>query len=422
MAQAPFLCDAVQIEPGSNQTLLIERDAGTGALKFRDAVTTGGLLLYQLAGLRAIGNVRVVGTSGAGAQYTTIQAAMDTVPASASPTNPFLVLVMPGLYTETVNIVRDGVHLIGIGQPTLRSVLEATPDALGADHTLILSSQLGTTPRFCLIQGFKITNAHNNKACIRVAGAAASTLLGEGYGLQIRDCVLEANSAGGNYTLWGTTAGDVYAWGTTFGGSQVLSQALAQEMNLIALTGCALQGGLTYRFDTALDQPDSPVGLLRLWNCPDMASETALVPALSIDCDGGGSSQVQSCTMGASHRVQYSGDQSHSVHSSQLGVLSIQETATVTTGATKHAGVLAPNATAVLDEDVRQGSVVLAAATGDVTFDVPFSDGGFYVSLELSSRPAGDESPWVTLKAATGFRINFQTAQAMEVFWTATRQ
>src|SRR3989344_4953294 len=131
MAQGPFLIDQIQIEPGSGQLLLIYRDA-TGSVAF------------QVAGLRTIGNVKVVGRSGAGAQYTTIQDALDTVPTSASATNPYIILVMPGRYDETVNIVRDGVRLVGLGQPEIRSALEATPDAPGADHTAIVSAQLGT--------------------------------------------------------------------------------------------------------------------------------------------------------------------------------------------------------------------------------------------------------------------------------------
>ena len=128
MAQDPFLIDQIQIEPGSGQTLLVSRDAATGALRLQDAVTTGGILLHQLAGLRAIGNVYVVGKTGTGAEYTTIQSALDAVPSAASSANPYIVLVMPGIYTETVNIARDGVRLVGLGNPLIRSALELTPD------------------------------------------------------------------------------------------------------------------------------------------------------------------------------------------------------------------------------------------------------------------------------------------------------
>lgn len=422
MPQDPFLIDQIDIEPGSAGTRRINRDAATGGLAFQDAVVTSPLTLAQLAGLRTITNVFTVGKSGAGSQYTTIQAAINAVPASASLTNPYLIIVMPGRYDETVNIARDGVHLVGIGQPELRSALEATPDAVGNDHTLIISNALGTPPLFCLIRGFKITNAHTNKACIRVVGAAASTLL-QTPGLYLEDCLLEANSGAGNYALWGTAAGRITAHGCTLTNTSALSLLQLQEMSQTTWRDCSISPNVSVRYDTANDQPAGAGGSVVFQNCPNIAGNGSLVPSVSIDCDGSGDSSFQSSSLRAGTRVQYSGDQAHSAINSFLGEVSLLETATLTTTGTKHEGILAPNATAAFDVDVLRGTATLAAATTvAVVFDVPMSDADYMVSLELPSRPVNDETPWVNLKAATGFTINFFTAQTMTVLWTATRR
>ena len=419
MPQDPFLVDQIDIEPGSVGTRRISRDA-TGGLKFTDPVATGGILLSQLASLRAIANVFVVGKSGLGARFTTIQEALDEVPASASATSPYIILVMPGRYDETINIVRDGVYLVGLGQPEIRSALEATPDAAGADHTLIISAQLGTIPLYTLIQGFKISNVHTTKAAIRIVGAAASTVLSTG--LYLLDCDVRADSAAGNYSLYGTTAGRIEARQTVFGGSDAFSQILLQEMSEALFYQCEMPNGFNFRYDTANDEPDSGVGDLALQNCQNMVVDSSLSPAMSIDCDGQGSSGLYSCSMSPTQRLQYSGDQTHYARISQLGILSVLETVSIETKVSKYASLLAGNLSAELDVDVVRGTVVLAAAaTGAIAFDIPFTDADFQVDLELPSRPANDETPWVTLKLATGFTVNFQTAQTMTVLWTATR-
>ena len=108
MPQPNFQVDGLRIEPGSGQTLTITRDAATGSLRFTDAVVTGGINLSSLAGLGTIAGVLVVGASGTGAQYTTVQSAIDAVPASASLSDPYVVLVMPGVYSENLVIEKAG--------------------------------------------------------------------------------------------------------------------------------------------------------------------------------------------------------------------------------------------------------------------------------------------------------------------------
>lgn len=422
MPQPPFLIDQVDIEPGSVGTRRINRDAGTGGLAFVDPVVSGALTLVQLAGLRNVSNVFVVGTAGDGAAYTTIQAALDAVPAAASAANPYIILVMPGRYDEDLVIARDGVHLIGIGQPELRSALEATPDAVGNDHTITINNSLGTPPQFCLIQGVKISNAHTGKACLRVVGGAASTLI-QTEGLFLLDVDMRADSAGGNYSLWASAVNRITVEGCTFAGTNALSALLLQEVSRSIVRNSFVFNGIQCRYDTAEDTPAGGGGNFFFQNCPDLAVFSALVPAISVDCDGSGSSTWHNCTVNAAPQMQFSGDRTHYIRNSVVGELNLLETVALETVATKHDSITAANAAAVLDLDVQRGTANLAAAaTVAVTFDIPMSDDDYVVDLELPSRPANDEVPWITLKGASGFTINFNSAQTMTVEWRVTRR
>lgn len=423
MAQDPLKVDQLQIEPGAAGTRLIDRDPGTGALRFQDPTLGAPLLLSQLAGLRGIANVFIVGASGAGAQYTTIQAALDAVPSAASPTNPYLVLVMPGVYTETVNLVRDGVSLVGIGRPYIRSALEATPNAPGNDHTLIISAQLGTIPQACLVQGFRISNAHDNRAAVRLPGGAASQVGGGGFGVILRDCTLEANAPGGNRTLWATAVNTVFLDRCWLEGN-TSALCLVEEVATLVARYSSILCALSLRYDTVNAQPADAPTTYRFESCHDMASQTLLVPAVGVDLAGNGGFDLENCSVGGA-LVQLSGDQAtFRAGNSTLPQLSLLETVNLTMTNSARGTLAAPNATAGLVEPLRDGTVAFGAVVSvPVVFEVPYFPGGFVdyqVTLEVDARPTNDETPWITGKSETGFTINFQTAQTLNVRWAAT--
>lgn len=421
MPQDPFLIDQIDIEPGSVGTRRISRDAGTGGLAFQDAVVTAPITLSQLASLNAITNVFVVGKSGAGAKYTgatAIQDALDDVPSAASATNPYIILVLPGVYTETVNIVRDGVRLIGLGKPTIRSLLEDTPDAGGNDHTVIVSAQLGTIPLSVLIEGFVITNVHTNKAAVRVLGGAASTV--GSTGIILRNCDLQANSAAGNRTLWAEACNRIGVFGGSWSEAANLGLLLLQEVASFDAVGVDGIGAIDLRYDTANDEPSLGGLAYSFTDCGPIAINTGLATPIAIDLDGDGAMLFNGCTLGG--QADFSGDRSMVLRGCTAEALNLLETVSVSAENSLVKTVVAGNLNAELDLPKKRGTAVLGAATTiAVAFDIPFSDANYEVSLELPSRPVNDESPWVTLKATTGFTINFQTAQTMTVRWLATR-
>lgn len=418
MPQPPFLIDQVQIEPGTIGTRLINNNAATGELKFTDAVTTGGLVLSQLAGLRNITNVFIVGKAGSGAQYTTVQAALDDVPSSASGTNPYNVVVFPGRYDETLNIIRDGVRLIGIGQPELRSALEATPDAVGNDHTLIISAQSGTIPLTTIIENFIITNAHTNKAAVRVVSVTPASTVGNGVVL-IRNCDVRANSTAGNNPLWATAVNYI-----TVEGGDWLADDLAlvkvEECARVIFNGTRNIPGMSLRYDDANNEPASTREGYFLYNT-EVGNNSTLNPTLSVDNDG--DSLLYMSDVEVTGNFQVSGDQTATMNRSRFkGSFSILETTTAYVRETTVVGATNINATATLDNQVRRGTAVFGAvAFVDVVLGIPFPDASYHVAFEVNSRPTNDETPWISNKLATGFRINFQTAQTLSVFWMTTR-
>ena len=163
MPQSPFLVDQLQIEPGSGQTLLVNRDSATGSLKFTDAVLTAGVLLKNLVNMNNITGVYTVGSGGTGAGYSTIQDALDAIPNTSSPSAPSLVLVMPGLYTENLTIGKDGVALIGLGGVYLQNS--------GASDTVTVTASPGAVPENVVLRGLSITNDQAGFACVKVDGA-----------------------------------------------------------------------------------------------------------------------------------------------------------------------------------------------------------------------------------------------------------
>lgn len=161
MPQPPFLVDELQIEPGSGDTLTISRDSTDGAMALVDAVVS--VLLPDLVGLRNVTGVYIVGRAGDGSPYTSIQDAIDAVPASSSASAPSLVLILSGLYTENVTIQKDGVYLVGVGGVTI------TND--GVSDTVEISAAIATTPQDILLRGLTIQNTSAAGACVRLLGA-----------------------------------------------------------------------------------------------------------------------------------------------------------------------------------------------------------------------------------------------------------
>jgi hypothetical protein len=184
MPQPPFLLDSLQVAPGSGDTITISRDAPTGSLRFLDSVVSLGVNLSDLVGIRNVTGVLVVGRGGGGSQFTSIQDALDAIPTSSDINSPYLVLVLPGVYSENLVLDKDGVSLVGLGGVVLTSI---------SGDTISIKSSISATPKNVLIRGVRVENPNNGGSCVRVLGAdtfASATLTVNNSPLAVGDVVV----------------------------------------------------------------------------------------------------------------------------------------------------------------------------------------------------------------------------------------
>lgn len=410
MAQDPFKVDQLQFEPGSGDTILIRRHSD-GSLKFTDALVTD-VVLSQLVNLSTIEGVRIVGRAGY-AQYTSIQDALDTVPSGSSAANPYLVLVLPGVYAEDITLIRDGVTILGLGTVVLQSLLEATPDASGATHTLTIASS-GTTPLKVDLVNLTITNAHAAKACIYATGA---TLFGGATGcLRLKDCNLSATSASGNFTLALTCVNKVRVDGGTLGGGELDQLKLYEVADFEARRVSAI-GAVLCRWDDAATLPSSTVVTHLYQNC-DISLNSLLTNSFVLTDDS--AVTLRGCNIGATN---LDGNRTVTFENCMVGALSITalSTCAVVSTRTGFRSTLPSNATATLALDNLSGALTFTGTAAEsVVFDTPQPDTSFYVQLTVEGDSSG-ECPYISAKSSTGFTVTYNTVQTLTTRWRLFR-
>jgi hypothetical protein len=412
MAQDPLQIDQLQIEPGSGDTLTITRNAADGALKFVDAVVTGGVKLSELAGIQGITGVLVVGKSGTGAPYSAIQAALDAIPVSSSDTDPYVVLICPGVYQEDLMISRNGVHLVGLGGAVIQSATEATPNTDPAD-TITIQEGGGTVPEQAIFRNLHVTNAHDGYACIRVIGGAASEI--GAVGVSIEGCKLTATGAGG-YPVRASSVNVVHVQGGDMGASAPTALCLVEEVAEFTLDSVNEVVGLQLDYEDASATKPSAVGSqYRVANCTAVASTSTLATPISANLEGDGSLSISNC--GSVANLTMNGDRSLAAVGCALGDVTLNGTSAATLvgcsrGAVAGAGTLA--------EPLQIGTADFATAdTVSVAFTVAHPDDSYTVSLEVGLNALAI----TTNKAATGFDIEFPGGvQTTTVGWAAHRR
>ena len=410
MAQDPLKVDQLQIEPNADGTRLINR-ASDGSLKFTDAVITGGLLLKQLAGLRNIANVLIVGKSGAGAAYTTIQSALDAIPTSAIPT---FVLVGPGVYTETLNVVRANVTIMGFG--AVLAAVELVADGPAAYHTMVIQAALGTIPTKVTLINLEIGNIHQNYACVRIVGGNGSTV--GTSGIQLLDCTLKATSGSGNRPIWATSVNHITMEGGSMQGATG-ALTLVEECSTFLLKDVATLSALQLDYDSTGTLPSDAVVGYKLANCTDVALGSTLVPKLSSTLSGGCPMTMSGVT--GDPTVSLAGNQAVTVVGSILGAITLAGSVALSLAGSKR-GAVTPGGTATLAEPVQRGNAALVGVNSlAVVFPVPHPDANYTLTYEPQGAPASNNPPYTSAKAASGFTVHFASVQTMDVQWAAHR-
>jgi hypothetical protein len=404
----PFKVDQLEINPSLLGQRLID-SASDGSMLFKDVQNPLGLSLSQLAGLQLVGHLLVVG-SGAGSQYETIQEALDVIPIDSSATNPYYVFVGPGVYYETLNIVRDGVYICGYGATLQAAVI--TPDAPGAYHTVVIQAALGTVPRNVSISNFTIVNPHTNYACVRMVGAAGSEV-GLG-GIYFNNCFFASTHNG--RPLWASTINNLYVNDCSMLGSTGAAMVYAEQCAKVQITNVSDIPNIELDFSSSLPTPAVVTNAYSLSNCLKLG-RGSLAPQVTSNLTGG-SLSIIGCTGGFD--LMLTGDTSVSVYDSQIGNLTLTGAFTTSLiGCTR--GTVAASSGAMLAEPMSQGVVSFTNQTYvAVTFAVPQPNTNYGVSVEVDGTTGGGGC-FITHKTSAGFRINFDLPQTVDAVWTTNR-
>jgi len=392
MTQAPFQSDGLRVEPGSGQTLTITRDPATGSLRFRDAVITGGVNLSQLAGFSTVAGTYVVGKSGSGAQFTTIQAALNAVPVTSNDAAPSVIMVLPGLYSENLTWTKDGVTVIGIGLVRLVANL--------AQPTITMEAAVASRPHTATLQNVWLENPYNGLACVSVSGGAGSDI-GDA-GIFFRDCNFAASGAGG-YTVYADTVNYVYLDNCTVIGSSSTAILRANQCALMQARSCDLKL-VQMDYDTGGVIPSVIGSAYELVGCRTVGNVLTTMT-------GAGSFLLSGST--SVGNVTANGNRTLTVKSSSIGNLVLGgTTAAILTNSTRGtaggAGTLNANASGTL--------AFTASAAETFTFPIPRSNANYAISLDTGIV----STAFVSSRLTTGFTVTFAAPVTTTVRWALT--
>lgn len=394
MAQPPVQLDAIQVEPGSGDTLKIERDSGDGSLLFTDAVVTSGITLETLAGLKAVSSVLTVGQSSTGVGYTSIQNAIDAVPSTSSLTDPTLILVYPGVYNESLIIEKDGIFLVGLGGAVV---------SVSSGPAVTVQASVNT-PNYLRIQGLRIENSGAGEECILVNGGASSNV-GSTL-LHIKNCDLVASGVGG-FQLVASTVNNLLLDGGSFQGSDNASQVRITQCSRFEMVGVDQVFHVQMDYDNGNPQPSILTSEYVLKNVAlsgDILSTLTGVGSLSLHGVSGG----PDVTMG--------GDRELSSMASVLGAIVVNGTSSAVLRSSSRTTIAGAGTVA---EDRQIGTLSFAAsASENVSFSVDQPDDQYQVSVETELT----ESVGVTSKTSSGFTLSFSAPQTTTISYEVSRK
>lgn len=396
MAQPPFLADAIQIEPGSGQTLLVQRDAATGSLRFTDALVTGGINLTDLSGVGSLGEVFVVGKTGAGAKYTEVQAAIDATPITATRASPAVIFIGPGTYTGDLLIDKDGIVLVGMGGVTFTNAT--------ATATLQVQAGGSTIPLSLVLQNIKLANTAAGQACLKVVGGAGSTVASNRFDLLNVD--MEVTGVGG-YQIDAEAVNEIRVSGGTWRTSIASSLSWIRQCAVFEMQGVAGVNNLQMDYDTTGSVPFTTGSAYQVVGSPIVGNVTSTLT-------GAGSLRLDNCPNVGN--VTFSGTQGLEAAASALGNLVLNNT---TTAILRHCTRGTVAGTGSLAESLLTGSVAfIASAAETITFGAPQPDANYVVNPEREV----DARIVVKNKATTGFDIEFPAGvQTTTVYYAVSR-
>lgn len=307
MAQPPFQTDSIQIEPSSGDTLLIDRDPTTGSLRFTDPHVSSSISLQDMSGLSNLDSVLVVGKNNT-APYSTLQEAINDVPASASSDEPILIVVGPGTYEENISIQKDGVFIKGMGAATIK--------ASTANPTVTIEAGVSTIPKICHLEDLTIINEYTGKACFDINGGTNSEVGSEEISLINLNMVA---SGVGSKQIDADTMNKIRVQGGTWGESSSSSLATFTQVAEFVLRDLEKINDIEISYDSTGAIPVSTIAEHYLVNCGQVGSITNTA-------DGKGTLTVTGCP--SCGNITLNGDQTHNFTASRILNLTLNNTTT----------------------------------------------------------------------------------------------
>ena len=397
MPQNPLLVDQIQIESGSGKTLLIKRDGDN--LVFQDEVYTTGLPLKDLASLTSLTNVRLVSpNSPASGGYQTITDALTSIPTTASASNPFVVLVMAGEYTENITLDKDGIHFAALGDVTIKNS--------GASDTMTIQPGASVTPLKITFSGIRFFNDQATKSCLKIGGVATSTL-GSGV-LRFDRCFFEATVAG-SYTVDANIVNYLQFHSCEFGDSDTNAIFRARQIAGLLLKTCRGLYATQCDYDATGSQPSVVASSLYEFIGSQWAG--SFTCALS----GLGSVVAENNRF---QNVTYSGDRSVAMRFCTMNNLVVDGTTAVVLEYCERRGTASGAGTLI--ETALKGSASFVATTSvTVVLPVAQPDNNYFVH---TTQPVSNVLCSTSNHTTTTFDVTFPTNQTTTVFYSLSRQ
>lgn len=358
-----------------------------------DAVNPAGLNLSQLAGLSTIAGVLLVGTSGSGAQYTDLQAALDAVPANSSLTNPHLIQVMSGVYTKCLTVEKAGITIQALGRVEIR------PDSL--NPCLTIQATVTTFPTSLTLLGLTVIQPGNGLACVKVNGGAGSTVGADG--IVLAGCDLLPTGVGG-YTVYADAVNKLVLRDCQTTGVPVSASLRVSQCASLVVVGGTLPA-VQADYNSAGVIPSIIGSSYVLIGCQSVGNTLSTLT-------GGGSLAIQACPVVGT--VTVNGNRTLSVQGSDVGALTLNGT-TAATLKNSTRGVAAGAGT-LLESQVSGVQAFAVSAVETVTFPVARPNANYTVALDTGVATTA----YVTNKLAGSFDITFTAPVTTTVFWTVT--
>lgn len=386
----PTQLDVLQFNANGGNTIQVTSD-GSGNLTFEDAVVTPAISLVDLAGLESNSSVIIVGK-----KYATIQDALDAVPNTSSVSNPTVILIPAGVYSESILVQKDGLHLLGLGLVQITGIV-GTP-SLSIDD-------LGTAvPLSVTFQNIIFSKSQDAERAVSIVGEA-DTNLGLG-GFVFKDCKFRATGVG-TFAFFADKVNKILIEGGDTTGSSASAKISVAQCSSFLVKRASEMPNIEMSYDDSLDRPSTLTSSYSFTNI-DLCGNF-LVSLLGV-----GSLSVSNCTIG---NLSVDGTQNILLAGCTLGNLTVSGTIAATLSKSDYSAI-GGDVTATLDIDKLVGSIAFTnEVSKTVLLPLTYPNTSYMVLVDSSLA----DIPYVENKTTTSFDITYSGSATVTPIYQVIR-